>query len=427
MKLSNSFVVSLAIAFAPLSVAQSCPAGVKPFTTGKQCPCVTVDADCTVIDPRPEYASLRGESCGALNVEADSNGNYPDVKVKYSYSMCNYNRFDIRMKNEAKFYDWTKKRGDKAKNVADPRVPLGGLTLKSNDCETYDEEFFLSTANRYNIATQLEGFVLDTSGNAKDPQFGKCVIFMKGQNPTSQSSYLTMYGMIFYVNTDYCYAYVSKAINIKRGLCKMSTNASCTVVETGQDCQEFVDQNPGPCKNFNAKFEWEACNGEPRFMEVMSEPSNVKIARKVNGQMQNTRINRVGNLGPVGSSTACQKFGPEYRSYSTCSDEGNVFFSINVQGTKPNGNYWYECQDFTFQKVVFNPLPITAAPTAGPTNNPTRTPTKNPTGGPTSSPTRNPTSAPTMTPPKPAPSKGKGGKGKGRSLNADRRRRARKL
>ncbi len=172
MKLLNS-IVSLAIAFAPLSVAQTCPPGIKPVTTGKQCPCVTVDAECTIVDPRPEYANLFGEKCGALNVEADSNGNYPDVKVKYSYSMCNYNRFNIRMKDEAKFYDWTKKRGDKAKNVANPRFPLGGRVLLAGQCFTEAPEFYLSTANRYNIATQLEGFVMGANGSNMDPQFGK--------------------------------------------------------------------------------------------------------------------------------------------------------------------------------------------------------------------------------------------------------------
>ncbi len=187
---------------------------------------------------------------------------------------------------------------------------------------------------------------------------------------------------------DYCYAYVSQAINIKRGLCKMSTATSCKTVETGQDCQDYVDEHP-ECKTFTAKFEWEACNLEPRFMEVISESSNVKIARKVNGQMQNTRIDRVGNLGPAGSLSSCEKFGPEYRTYNTCNDDGNVFFSVNVQGTRPNGKYWYECQDFTFQNLKFHPEPII-----------TRSPTKSPVA---------------------APSKGKGGKGS-RNLNGNRRR-----
>ena len=116
---------------------------------------------------------MRGEKCGALNVEADANGNYPDVQVTYSYSMCNNNRFDIKLKDESKFYDWAKKRGDKQKNVANPRFPLGGRVVGAGRCITKEDTFFLSTANRYNIATQLEGFALDNNGVAKDPKFGK--------------------------------------------------------------------------------------------------------------------------------------------------------------------------------------------------------------------------------------------------------------
>ncbi len=173
MKLLNP-AISLAIAFAPLSVAQQClNNNIKKVNTGKQCPCLTVDAECTVTDTRPAYADVRGEKCSALNVEADANGNYPDVQVRYDYSMCNYNPFRIKMKKEAKFYDWTKIRGDKQKNVQNPRVQLKDSELAPGRCITYDETFYLSTKNRYNIATQLEGFALDSNGVEKDSSTGK--------------------------------------------------------------------------------------------------------------------------------------------------------------------------------------------------------------------------------------------------------------
>ena len=143
----------------------------------------------------------------------------------------------------------------------------------------------------------------------------------------------------------------------------MQTSASCTAVETGQDCQEFINTNPG-CRDFTARFDWSACNLEPRPMIVRSDSSNVKIAKKLNGVTTNQRIAQVkGNLGPRGGDN-CDTFGPEFRNYNTCSTEGNVFYSVNVQGTNEDGNYWYECQDFTFGKVVFKePLAPVAPPT----------------------------------------------------------------
>ena len=195
----------------------------------------------------------------------------------------------------------------------------------------------------------------------------------------------------------------------------MQTSAKCTVEGTGQDCQDFINSHP-EClpdrdvgKDFTAKFEWEACNLEPRTMSIISDASNVKIAAQVNGQMYNEKIGQVkaklGSAAGANSGSSCQKIRPLTRDYNTCSNDLNkqpekVFFSINVQGTKPNGKYWYECQDFTFKNIQFN-TKGNISPNAPPTDPPTD-------------------------PPTPAPSKGKGkgrGRREGRNHNGTGRRR----
>ena len=126
-----------------------------------------------ITDSRKEYDNIRGKKCGVLNVRPDDDGDYPVVDVEYTWSMCNYNDFDIELKDpQAKMYDWTMKKGDKEKNVANPRFPLGGLALPSGNCIEREEDLDLNTANRYNLATQLEGFVIDENGNRKPPATG---------------------------------------------------------------------------------------------------------------------------------------------------------------------------------------------------------------------------------------------------------------
>ena len=111
-------------------------------------------------------------SCNNLEVAPDDNGVYPNVEVQYSWEMCNKNNFDIQLnQNYVKCFYWTKKRGSKALNIDRPRIPLGGKTLKAGACLNRSE----AVTNRYTIASQLEGFVVDescTSGTV-DPQNGK--------------------------------------------------------------------------------------------------------------------------------------------------------------------------------------------------------------------------------------------------------------
>ncbi len=162
--------------------------------------------------------------------------------------------------------------------------------------------------------------------------------------------YITFFNM-----QDYCFAYNSKAINIKRGLCKMQTSATCTVLGSDKECQEFIDSTEvGRCQFFEAQFTWEACNLEPRQMEIFTKSSNIKMGRRADGESTNEIIGQIGEfLGPVGNETSCESFGPVVRVYNTCASSTSIFYSINVQGTRPNGKYWYECQDFTFQNLIF--------------------------------------------------------------------------
>ncbi len=137
-----------------------------------------VKANCIVTDTDSEWDDIRGQQCSALNVRADSNGIFPMVEVEYQWSMCNENPFDIALRDpKAKMYDWTKKPGSKAANVADPRIPLGGEILESGTCIDRQETLQLDTTDRYNVATQLEGYVLDENDNQKDAQTGKIDAF----------------------------------------------------------------------------------------------------------------------------------------------------------------------------------------------------------------------------------------------------------
>lgn len=82
-------------------------------------------------------------------------------------------------------------------------------------------------------------------------------------------------------------------------------------------------------------------------MKIFRDASNVKIAVKNNGNTFNDKIGRVKSfLDPQ----ECDNFGPRTKNISTCSDE-KLFYSINVQGSKPNGKFWYECQDFKFENL----------------------------------------------------------------------------
>ncbi len=120
------------------------------------------------------YKDIKGKKCGNLNVRPDENGVYPMVDVEYSWKMCNGNDFDIELREEkAKFYDWTKKAGDKNANIANPRFPLGDKSTKilaSGTCMEKKEELTLTTANKYNVATQLEGYVLRNNGQRLNSQ-----------------------------------------------------------------------------------------------------------------------------------------------------------------------------------------------------------------------------------------------------------------
>jgi len=232
------------------------------------------------------------------------------------------------LNKKAKFFDWRRAKGAKKESIENPRVPLRGQVVKSGQCLEERIVFDLSAGNRYNVASQLEGVFIDESGNRKEG-----------------------------ANDPYCYAYSFEPINIKRGLCKMSTDISCTVTNTNKSCQDFIYEHP-ECVDFQATYKWSACNLEPRDMIIKSKQSNVKLGKKVDGVTSFERIGQVQSLLPKGT---CEDF-IFARQYNTCSDE-KVFFGINVQGTNTNKKYWYECQSFKFDNVFFNHIP---APTASP-------------------------------------------------------------
>lgn len=298
-----------------------CPDGTMQVTTGKNCPCVSVDSTCTIIDSSPEYAGLQGKNCSKLTVKADSYGNYPDVMVQYSWKMCNKNHFDILLNRKGKFFDWTRAKGSKNQSLANPRFPLKGTVLASDTCLTREETLTINTGSRYNIATQLEGFVLDPDGKRKDPR------------------------------TDYCYAYTSDAINIKRGLCNMSTEAACKVNGTQTSCQDYIDETAKRdlCVQFDASLTWKVCNNENYDMRIFSDSSEVKVGRNVRGR---SRINVIAKVQDL-SARGCERFNAEVRNINSCSRD-KFFFSANVQGSNPNGKYWNECQDYSFHSLQFS-------------------------------------------------------------------------
>lgn len=316
----NSSFLSASI-YAQPSNKNKCPNRKVEVVTGKNCPCVSVDSSCTIIDSRPEYVSLRGKNCSKLKVEADGDGNYPGVEVEFSWKMCNENSFDILLNDKGKFFDWARVKGSKKYNLANPRFPLGGTTLVSGACLKKDETLTINTGNRYNIATQLEGNVLNPSGQLEDPR------------------------------TDYCYAYTSDNVNIKRSLCDMNTEVECKVTGTQTSCQEYIDTagKRDLCLHFDATFSWKACNNENYDMRIFSSSSDVKLARTVNGR---SRTNVVGQVQDLNAGQ-CQLFHSEVRNINSCSQD-KLFFSVNVQGSRPNGKYWYECQDYSFQSLQFS-------------------------------------------------------------------------
>ena len=93
--------------------------------------------------------------------------------------MCNQNKFDIKLDEKAKFYDWARKGPNtKALNIATPRFPLEETArLKSGDCRSRVIRDKFDTSTRYNVATQLEGAVYATDGSLKDESTGKIRIF----------------------------------------------------------------------------------------------------------------------------------------------------------------------------------------------------------------------------------------------------------
>jgi hypothetical protein len=332
--------------FAHDSTAQQCPRGAF-VETGKQCPCLKVDTGCKIVDPA--FPNFKGENCSTLVVTADGNGKYPEVEVEYSWEMCNENSFDIELKqNFAKFFDWTKKPGSKAESIKNPRFPLGGKFLKAGECLKQTKVHKIDTTNRYTIATQLEGFVVDDSADGRK----------NSQN-------------------DYCYAFGNESVSFKKGKCKVDTEATCKTTD-GKLCQDFInEQNPAECKDFEASFTWKACNNESYQMKIFSDASNVKIAEKIGGRRSNEVIANI--QGPINPGE-CEKV-ELTKTISTCFQESEkLFYSINLQGSKQNGKFWFECQDFTFKNLQRREA-ITRQPA-----------------------------------PAPAPSKGKGGKGNGRNM-----------
>lgn len=135
-----------------------------------------VDTDCIITDTRKELDDVRGKNCNKLDVSNYSSGSYPSVEVKYSWEMCNKNDFDIELRDKkAKFFDWTRTKGSKQENVRDPRIALGGKTLAKGQCLNESRTIILDTTNRYTIASQLEGYVVDPStGMNKDAETGEC-------------------------------------------------------------------------------------------------------------------------------------------------------------------------------------------------------------------------------------------------------------
>jgi len=338
--LFNNRVIHLSLAsiflFAHDSTAQQqCPRGAF-VETGKKCPCLSVDTGCKIVDTDSAFDDVRGMSCGKLEVTTDSNGDYPNIEVEYSWEMCNKNSFDIKLKQDfAKFFDWTKRKGSKDENINNPRFPLGGKTLEAGACLNQSQVVTLDTANRYTIATQLEGFVVKESGGIVNPQ------------------------------NSYCYAFSNESVSFKKGKCNVTTDAACMVEGTTTSCQDFIDQArvAGRCADFNASFTWKACNYQPYDMKIFSDASNVKIATKNNGLTINVPIANV--QGPIGSGE-CEKFGPKTKIINTCSDDEKLFYSINLQGSKQNEKFWHECQDFTFKKLQRFREPILKAPSKAP-------------------------------------------------------------
>ena len=149
------------------------------------------------------------------------------------------------------------------------------------------------------------------------------------------------------------------------------TDAACMREGTATSCQDYIDEQRGAglCTNFNAEFTWKACNYQPYNMKIFSNASNVKISvKKFNGVNANEKIANV--QGPIGSGQ-CKYFGPVVKNISTCADDEKLFYSINLQGSKENGKFWYECQDFTFknlqrrEKVQKPPTKAPSAPSRG--------------------------------------------------------------
>jgi len=131
---------------------------------------------------------------------------------------------------------------------------------------------------------------------------------------------------------------------------------------TTTSCQDFINQEKraNRCTDFTASFEWKACNYQEYKMKIFRDASNVKISEKTNnGGTINTRIAKVkDSLRP----SECEEFGPETKEINSCAD-GKLFYSINLQGSKKNGKFWYECQDFTFESLERPPAraPINAS------------------------------------------------------------------
>jgi len=131
----------------------------------------------------------------------------------------------------------------------------------------------------------------------------------------------------------------------------MSTEVDCKVTGTQTSCQDFIDMasERDLCLQFDATLSWEVCNNEDYDMKIFQDSSSAKFIRKVHGRSKTTVVGNVPDL----SARECQHFSAEVRNLNSCSRD-KFHFSVNVQGSRPNGKYWFECQDYSFQSLKFS-------------------------------------------------------------------------
>lgn len=103
------------------------------------------------------------------------------------------------------------------------------------------------------------------------------------------------------------------------------------------------------CLHFDATLTWDVCNNEDYDMNIFTKGSCAKFVKQIHGRSQTNVVGHVQDLG----ARECENFSTEVHNLNTCSQD-KFFFSVNVQGSRPNGRYWYECQDYTFQSLKFS-------------------------------------------------------------------------